>query len=277
VVLVTALPLGLLALVTSGRAQVSYAIKSGELIVETGDVFVGRRRILLADVISSRAVELGGGTRRMGTALPGYCVGRFSYVGLGTVWQATDCSRRAVVLATRGGDAPIVLTPPDRTAFLAQLAQQQETTVVLPPPSSGTLSRVLLGLACLVAVSVGLLVALLLRGPSRMRYRLEASALEVQTMFRTRRWSTVGWRARRHRPKVTLRLAGTAAPGYYTGLFRADGRTTRIYATQLDDGVLIEGPARLFLSPEDPEAFLTELRRAGVVVDAGPPSRGAGA
>jgi hypothetical protein len=65
---------------------------------------------------------------------------------------------------------------------------------------------------------------------------------------------------------VTLRVAGTAMPGYYTGYFRADGQSTRVYATDLKDGVLLEGPARIYLSPADPEAFLAALREEGGTV-----------
>jgi hypothetical protein len=43
--------------------------------------------------------------------------------------------------------------------------------------------------------------------------------------------------------------------------------TTRVYATNLKEGVLLEGPARIFLSPADIAGFLDELGAAGVKVE----------
>jgi hypothetical protein len=71
-----------------------------------------------------------------------------------------------------------------------------------------------------------------------------------------------------HSPEVTLRIAGTGAPGYYTGLFRVDGVSTRVYATNVRAGVLVEGPARVYLSPEDVPGFLDAMRVAGAHLDA---------
>jgi len=85
-------------------------------------------------------------------------------------------------------------------------------------------------------------------------------------MFGRKRWPTEQLRARRHSPSVKLRLAGAAMPGYYTGIFRADGTTTRIYATSLKDGVLLEGPARVYVSPADIPEFLAALREEGATV-----------
>ncbi len=77
----------------------------------------GHRRIPLADIASVQDVELEGGRRTMGTALPGYCVGRFRYANVGAVWQATDCSRRALLLQARGQDLPVLVTPPDYFSY----------------------------------------------------------------------------------------------------------------------------------------------------------------
>jgi hypothetical protein len=114
----------------------------------------------------------------------------------------------------------------------------------------------------------GMVVALMLLGPGRMAYRIGEGRLEVSTLFGGRSWPLKELRARPHRPHVTLRVAGTAAPGYYTGLFRVDGTNTRIYATDLKSGVLLEGPARVYLSPADVTAFLEALRVAGAQVEA---------
>jgi len=133
---------------------------------------------------------------------------------------------------------------------------------------------VMSALLIFVLISVALVEALVIVGPRRMRYLVGEGRLEVRTLYARRRWPVAGLRARRHRARVSLRLAGASMPGYYTGLFRADGKTTRLYATRLEDGVLLEGPARVFLTPEDPGGFLAALREQGATVEetAAPPA-----
>ena len=66
-------------------------------------------------------VRLRGGRRVFGTGLPGFCAGRFSYDGLGSVWQVTDCRRDVLMLRVEGEPLPLLVTPPDHAAFLAAL------------------------------------------------------------------------------------------------------------------------------------------------------------
>ena len=260
------LPVLLVGPLLLGRPRIVYTIDQGKLTVFTGGVFDRQRSVPLRELRSGRDVAVGRGSRSWGTALPGYCVGRFSYEDLGPVWQATDCGRRGVLLKLRDGTRPWLLSPPDVLDFLAKLNAGVVTTIELPPVRSSTFARVmgplLLGLLLLVAAVETLIVL----GPSRLSYVVRDDFVEVRTLFARRRWLTAGMRARRHRPRVTLRLAGSAMPGYYTGYFRADGKTTRLYATTLEDGVLLEGPARVYLSPADPAAFLDALREAGAEV-----------
>lgn len=134
-------------------------------------------------------------------------------------------------------------------------------------PSARLTPAIITGSRLAAGLLLAFLVPLLLLGPRRMRYHLRPGFLDVRTLFGSRSWATDGMRARRHRPRVTLRLMGTAAPGYYTGLFRADGVTTRIYATHLDEGILIESTHRVFLSPADPTGFLAQLHAAGATIE----------
>jgi hypothetical protein len=199
--------------------------------------------------------------------MTGYCTGRWSYPELGSVWQATGCTAQGVLLVTADGDLPIVVSPPDPEAFLAALDAGTDFSIVLPP-ADATPIRVLPLAGALVAVLVGLMVgSLVLLGPSRMVYRIGEGRLEVSTLFGSRSWTLAAMRARAHHPNVTLRVAGTSLPGYHTGLFRVDGESTRLYATDLKRGVLLEGPARVYLSPEDVGGFLDALRAAGVHVE----------
>jgi hypothetical protein len=275
------LPLGALPFffagpVVLGRVQIVYTIADGKLTVFTGGLLDRERSVALDQVRLARSATLAGGRRTRGTAMPGYCVGRFTYDEFGPVWQATGCGRRAVLLKRRDGGRPWVISPPDRLGFLAKLSSGTPTRIELPDPPHSLRARLMAPLFVgLVLLIVGL-EALIVLGPSRLRYRVSSGFLEVQTLFTRRRWPAEQLRARRHRAKVTLRLAGTAMPGYYTGLFRADGKTTRVYATDLKNGVLLEtegkpvgarkGPARVYLSPAEPDDFLTELREQGATV-----------
>lgn len=259
-----AVPVGLVA-VESPHA--TYAMAGGTLVVDSGTWLDGRRAIARANVREARAVTLQGGRRTMGTAMPGYCAGRFSYPEIGAVWQATDCSRDAVLLTTSDGDRPVVVTPPDREAFLRALDAGTDFRVELPPPAaSGLGAWLLVGLAG-TAIVAAMTVATLLLGPSRMLYRVGGGQFEVRTIFGRRAWPASGLRARGHAARLQLRLAGTAVRGYYTGYYLADGKRTRVYATEPSRGVLIEGPARILVSPDDRDGFLAALRAEGATVE----------
>ncbi|MBN1334856.1 MAG: hypothetical protein JXB39_02740 [Deltaproteobacteria bacterium] len=118
-------------------------------------------------------------------------------------------------------------------------------------------------LAVCVATS-GLLVGWMILGPRRLRYEVVQGHLVVRTVLATRRFALSGRSARRTGVHARLRLAGTGIPGYHTGWFLLDVGATRAYATRFDDGVLLEGKPRVFVSPADPEALLAALRARGV-------------
>jgi hypothetical protein len=269
VMLVAVAALGAIAL---GSNQVSYAIEGGMLTVDTGLLLDSKRTFAVASVTDARVVDVRGGARTRGTGAPGLCTGMWWYPGIGSVWQATDCSSHVVLLTVAGEPQPVLISPPDPDGFIEQLHAGTDTRIVLPP-GSATLLRVVPALGALVAlVSLGMLGLLLFGGAKRMRYVVEGGELTIETVFSRRTFSTSELRARLHVPSVGLRLMGTAFPGYYTGLFRVDGVTTRVYATQIrEPGVLLEGPARVFLSPADPAAFLDALARAGSFVERRPP------
>ena len=64
-------------------------------------------------------------------------------------------------------------------------------------------------------------------------------------------------------PGTAIRLGGTALPGYYAGLFRADGRNVWMYATADRDGIAIDSDRLVWVTPLDNAAFLAALRAAG--------------
>lgn len=270
-------PTGLLLRVVTGMSQVSYAIEAGALTVRSGDPTWGNRTVRLADVTDVRVADLRGGRRTSGTALPGYCAGHFSYEGLGGVWQATNCAGRALIVRSRDVGTPVlVITPPDLERFQAALAAGTDTIVTLPPPDKGPLTLIAWISAPVALVATFMIGGLLLFGPSRMRYLVGGGSLEVRTIFGKKRVALAGVHARPHVPTRLWRLAGSAMPGYFTGLFREEGKNTRVYATDVKQMVLIEGGAdavRVLVSPEHVEFFLAALRDEGAQVpEAGGPT-----
>jgi hypothetical protein len=243
---------------------VEIRVADGSLDITTAPApFKRHRTIELSDIAAVEDAVLGRGHRTAGTALPGYCVGRFRYDNLGSVWQATDCSRDVLVLR-RTDDLPIILTPPDPVRFRQALATGGGYDEAQPPPTPGR-GWIFVKLMVLAAPLLALLVPMVfLIAPARLRYRVEPGSLSVHTMLGTRRFTTTGCTARPHVPRVGLRLWGTGAPGYYTGLYRVDGANTKIYTTSVERGVLIEGPGlRVLVNPEDEQGFLDAMHTLG--------------
>jgi Bacterial PH domain len=277
--LVLAIVLGTLMLVgtvvlggiAAGSSQVTYTQRAGVLTIDSGSLMDGTRTFAGSKVTGARVVGLGGGRRVVGTGAPGICTGKWWYPGIGDVWQATGCTPRGVLLEVIGQDVPIIVSPPDADAFLGALTTGVDFGIALPAGDAVLLKLVPAGAAVLLAITTAMVIAVFLVGPSRMRYIVKDGRLEVRTLFSRKSWPAGELRARAHSPKVTLRLVGTAFPGYYTGLFRADGANTRMYATDLKRGVLVEGPQRVYVSPAEPEAFLAALRDAGGTIDAASP------
>lgn len=232
-------------------------------IVTAPSFFGGRQSVDLDSITAVDRATLGTGRRIAGTALPGYCVGRFSYPEMGAVWQATDCSHDVVVL-NRAGERPIVLTPAEPDRFLDALAARggyAETQRATALPTGWLAIKLLvlmLPIACLLVPLVFLIA------PGRMTYRVEPGVLSVRTLLGGRRFQVARATVRPHQPRVGLRLWGTGAPGYYTGLFRVDGTNTKVYATSVKRGVLIEGDdLRVFVNPEDEDGFLETMHTMG--------------
>lgn len=261
------IPMSALAVLALGISQASYTIAGGALVVRSGELFSRDRTVRLADVTEARPVTLHGGRRTAGTALPGFCAGRFSYPDLGAVWQVTDCGARGLLVRAPTEVRPIVLSPPDAADFAARIRAGAETVVTLPPPDLGPLRVLFFVLAPLSIIGILMLSALLLMGPGRMVYLVGDGALEVRTIFGRKRWPTAGARAKEHTPSRLWRMAGSAVPGYYTGIFRESGETTRVYATDLGRALLFEGAQRIIVSPQDRAGMLRALEEEGVTVE----------
>jgi hypothetical protein len=249
-----------------GMSSPTYTIAGGALVVRSGDFVAGTRTVPLGELTEVRTETLSGGRRILGTALPGYCTGRFEYRELGTVWQATTCDRHVVVLRAAGEAMPIVLTPPDPDAFTRALRAKTEMVIRLPAPDKGPGSALLLGLGLLAMGAVVAVSLLLVLGPGRMRYEVGNGLLVVHSLFSTKRWIIAGARAGTYTPGRLWRVFGASAPGYCTGIYRESGKRTRVCATEIDRVLLFEGAARIILSPEDRQGMLQALAAQGAIV-----------
>jgi hypothetical protein len=263
------LPLALVVQLLLFQPTIVYRLQGGALEIRGGSGLLGNRRTIpVASIGESAEVTLGRGRRVAGTALPGYCAGRFSYDDLGAVWQVTDCSRNVLLLRVAGEPRPILLTPPDRAALLDALRSGREGDFS-PPPRSQPLGWTLLAVLFFLVMlpTAGYVLLAVTRGSRRLRYRVAGGELEVQLLLWRRRFRLAGSRARRFTPRRVWKLSGAAIPGYAAGWFKVDGESTRVYATTVrQEGVLVEGERRVFVTPADVPAFLAALRGQGVHV-----------
>ncbi len=245
--------------------SLNYEVTQGRVVITSGlDIRPSRWEYPLESITSATAVRLKPGKRVNGTSLPGYCSGHFRFPDIGDCTLATTCSPEAVILRVGEGDRPIVITPGQRKAFLAALTGdgQYSEAILFDDESS-----VWIGLKAMTAlgVAVTLFIPLIFfLSPSRLRYRVTPGHVEVDLTFGAKRFSVSNCIARPYNPETSSKVMGSSMPGYHAGRFSLDGMATRVYATRLTEGVLIESPdLRLFLNPEDPHAFLEALRALG--------------
>ena len=230
--------------------------------------FGSTRRLPLERVRAARPIVPRGGYRVAGTAMPGYCTGHFRFEGLGSVTVAGNCATRAVLIVVEGESRPFLLTPPDPAAFVTALASRRPFRLEPPPVRPGPWWPWLRVLVLLIVPASLAAPLVCLLSFDRLRYAVVPGALLVRTLLAEKRVPLAGATARAHRPERLRRVAGTALPGYCTGLFRARGGGMRVYASRTTEGILVDGPTRVFVTPADPEGFLEALRAAGARVDA---------
>lgn len=246
---------------------IRYVIDSAKLtITSTLGSSHEEKTISLARLAEVRPEWLRDPALRFGTEKPGYCVGFFAYPRLGEVYEISDCSEAGVFLASSGEATPVVVTPTNRDAFIKALRAGTPGNYG-PPGKRGaswwiTLATVLAVLALVVLA----LATVFFVAPARLAYVVKAGQLEIATLTGKRNVRLAGARAQRHRPLLGQRLSGVPLPGYRVGSWMLDSMATSVAASVAEEGVLIEGDGRLFLTPRDPDAFLAALAAAGVEV-----------
>lgn len=138
----------------------------------------------------------------------------------------------------------------------------------LPGPDGAPAPRsLLLLLLSALAVLLGLLFWL---APRRLGYALTDTDLLIRRLSGTTRLAIPEITARRSAGRLGWRTFGTGLPGYLTGSFTfgPDVRSAVMAAaSRPDGGVIAEHAGRAhFLTPADPDAFLSELARRGATV-----------
>lgn len=245
------------------KGEIVFEITPNELVVEVDPgILAGTRRVPLASI---RAVELASvplGPRYRGTAKPGHCSGWFGRGELGEVWDASTCGAETVVV--RLPDETWTLGVADREAF-AKALQNSTPGIFAARPASDPPPpwwRALQALTLLLLLLPPLLLAAML---IPLRFAASPGTLHIKSPVGTRRFDLAGAEARVvDHPKIGLRLFGMGFPGAWLGLFRIDGKTTHLWASRRKGPiVLVEGPKRVMVNPEDPEALLADLRAAG--------------
>jgi len=245
--------------------SLNYEVSQGRVVITSGlDIRPNRWEYPIRSITSATAVQLKPGKRVNGTSLPGYCSGHFRFPEVGDCTLATTCSPEAVILHLGGADRPIVITPGQREAFLAALTGEGHYSETILFDDAGSVWLALKAMTAL-GLAVTLIVPLLFFfSPSRLCYRVTPGHVEIDLTFSTKRLSVSNCIARLYNPETSSKVMGSSLPGYHSGRFSLDGMATRVYATRLTDGILIESPdLRLFLNPDDPHAFLEALRALG--------------
>jgi hypothetical protein len=268
---VLVLPLLWLLFTLLRAPSISYRIGNGVLTISS---YLGsselEKTITLARVNQTRIDWLRDGSLRFGTEKPGYCVGFFDYPTLGEVWQASDCSKDAVLIVAGGETHPVVLTPSDREGFLRALEKGTPATFTPPGKRSQSWWLTLISVVAILVLVVLMLVTVFFVAPARLRYTVRDGALEVSTLLSRRRFPLNGARAHKHRPILGARLSGVPLPGYHIGSWMLDTMATTVLASARDDGVMLESEGRIFVNPRDPDGFLAALGECGATVIANP-------
>lgn len=247
--------------------QVAYDVDSAHITIRTAKTFSNKpKQIPIGRIDSMTETGLRGGKLQFGTESPGYCVGFFAYPHIGEVWQATDCSSETIVIEAGGETHPVAIAPADHEAFMAAVRGSVPGTFPTASRPLGVSWGVFAALAA-VCWPLGVVSAFFgLVAPGRMRYRVAGGRLEAVGPFVRHEMSLAGAKARSHQPLLGERLSGLGFAGYAAGAWVMDTAPTSVLGTGRDDGVLVEGDTRLFVTPADRAAFLAALEAEGVTI-----------
>lgn len=217
-----------------------------------------------ADIRDAHQVRLSSGRRTNGTAIPGYCQGHWSYPDLGAVWQATTCGADAIAIDVGGANPrTVVVSPADPAGFLAALATPGSVSE-WEPAAGPEGPQFLWVLPVVMLAGVATLVLVVMRIVRPLVYEVDGGELVVPAHFSPVRVPLAGATVKAGALGWAWRVAGSALPGFYLGLFaRKEGRF-HAAATDRKAGLFVEGGGkRVYVSPADAAAFVAALEAAG--------------
>lgn len=253
-------PVGVGVVLSDG--DVRFTVTNTELVVDVDPgILASQRRVPLSSIEGVELASAPLGVRTRGTGKPGHCSGWFRRGELGHVWEASACTEETVIVRVPG--ETWTLGPADREGFVAALKDGTPGVFDLPVPRkvSGWWRALQVLMVALLALPFLMLAAILIP----VRFAASQGTLYVRSPFGTRRFEVAGAAATRVDDyKIGLRLFGMGYPGAWFGLFRVDGETTHLWVSQRrGPAILIDGPKRVIVNPEDPEALLSDLLVAG--------------
>ncbi len=256
-----------LAAFLTAPPQVAYEVDSAYITIRTARTFSGKpKQIPIGRIDSMTETVLRTGSLRFGTESPGYCVGFFEYPHLGEVWQATDCAAETIIIEAGGETHPIAIAPADHEAFMAAVRGLVPGSFPTSARPLGLSRGVLAGLVAVCWPLAAIFAFVGVMAPRGVRYRISGGRLEAVGMFARHTVQLAGAKARAHQPLVGEKLSGLGFAGYAAGAWIMDTSPTSVLGTGRDDGVLVEGDTRLFVTPADRAAFLAALEAEGVTV-----------
>jgi len=244
-----------------------YEVNTENLIVTTGRSLVYDVTTLsLARLSEPTTVVLRHGKLHFGKEKPGYCVGYFEFPSLGEVYLASDCGEQGVLVRGSGQTAPLVLSPADPEAMMFALRNHRPGVFVPPARRFASYAGWLVLYLVLLVVGGWVAGPVFIVAPARLRYRVVPGELRIARLGKSVCMPLAGARVRRHRPLLGERMSGLVLPGYVVGSHQFDSAPTSVFASVKDEGVLIEGEGRVFVTPADIDGLLGALETAGATL-----------
>lgn len=244
-----------------------YEVTTENLIVTTGrNLAHDVTTIPLGRIFEVSPSIVRNGQLHFGKEKPEFCVGYFQIPTLGEVYLATNCGEKGVLIRGGGLTTALVISPaePDKLMFAIR---NHQPGVFAPPPRQFASYAGWLALYLLIFIlGTGALLTAFIMGPAKLRYRVRPGELEIGSLGKPFRVPLSGAKVRRHRPLLGGRMSGLVLPAYIVGSFKYDNAPTSVFASVREEGVLVEGDGRVFVTPADADGFLGALEAAGATV-----------
>lgn len=174
----------------------------------------------------------------------------------------SNCSEKAVLVRASGLVSPLILTPPDNDAFIKALLKPSPGVYYAPRDSRG-MAFAVIWRVILLFILLGALYVTFIVAPKKLRYVLSNGNLIVETLRAKETFSLAGARVFRCFPAFGGRMAGIPLPGYILATYDLDAMASRVFASAKEEGVMVEGVERIFITPKDIDGMLAAMEESG--------------